>query len=86
MFSLYLNWTGELGRGWRLAAQGIVGVAWMNERVRGVESAVQFGLLANLEYSVGLWTMVGRTALSQSRADGYRMFRFELAGTRKFGS
>jgi Flp pilus assembly protein TadD len=80
------SWTGELGRGWRLAAQGLVGVAWMDERVSGVESAVQFGVLMDLEYNVGLWTVVGRTAVSQARADGYRMFRFELAGTRKFGS
>ncbi|NIR45870.1 MAG: tetratricopeptide repeat protein [Gemmatimonadetes bacterium] len=77
-----VGWQGQPMPGLTVAAEGLAGHAWVKERGRAVETAAQVALTGDLSYSVGPWTIGGRTVLSQSRADGYRAFRFELSATR----
>jgi tetratricopeptide (TPR) repeat protein len=80
-----VNWTGRPGARWELALRALVGAAWMRERGRDPTVEAQFGLIGDAARRFGLWTLAGRAAFSQSRADGYRAFRFELQVRRTYG-
>jgi tetratricopeptide (TPR) repeat protein len=77
------RWTARRD-GLEIMAQGSAGVAWMREREMDSEMAAQFALALDVRRRLGDWTLVGRAALSQSRADGYRAFRFDLGLSRGF--
>lgn len=82
--SAVLGWTGELRPGWELEARAVPGLAWLQERDRGV--AAVFELAASLDVSrrVGAWTVNGNAEYGQSRLDGYRTFRFGVELARGF--
>jgi Flp pilus assembly protein TadD len=80
-----VNYNGALGGKWELAAQALVGAAWIQERQTGSTLEAQFGIWADVTHRFGVWNVVGSTAVSQSRADGYRAFRFEIGASRGFG-
>ena len=76
-----VNWNSQRGE-WELAAQALVGAAWMRERNLDPTLEAQFAFIFDAVRRFGVWGVGGRAAISQSRADGYRAFRLELRATR----
>jgi len=79
-----VNWNAQPSR-WELAAQASLGAAWMQERSLDPTLEAQFGLIFDAVRRFGTWGVGGRAVFGQTRADGYRAFRFELEATRGFG-
>jgi len=79
-----VNWNAQPGL-WELAAQATLGAAWMQERSLDPTLEAQFGLIFDAVRRFGTWGVGGRAVFGQTRADGYRAFRFELEATRGFG-
>jgi hypothetical protein len=77
----WVSWPGE----WDFAARALVGAAWLQEREQAATVEAQFAINLAAARRIGAWRVGGRAAISQSRADGYRAFRFELEAARGFG-
>ncbi len=80
-----LGWRGEPGPGWELELWATPGLAWLEERGRDATVVAELSARAEARRRLGVWTLAGRAGFSQSRVDGYRAFRFDLALTRSFG-
>lgn len=80
-----LGWRGEPARDWELELWATPGFAWLAERDRDPTVVSELAGRLEARRRLGVWTLAGVAGFSQSRVDGYRAFRLDLALTRSFG-
>jgi len=83
--SAVVSWRRQLAPSWEVGAWFSPGIALLEERGRDPAVVAEFAAIVDARRQIGSWTLEGRAAIGQSRADGYRSFSFELGLSRGFG-